>query len=50
MKITRIFLFASPLLLLIPPLIPTTDNAGWAVFAYFLQSARIHGTLVQMGE
>jgi ABC-2 type transport system permease protein len=24
--------------------------AGWAVFAYFLQSARIHGTLVQMGE
>ena len=24
--------------------------AGFAVFAYFLQSARIHGTLVQMGE
>src|SRR5689334_10596586 len=35
MKITRIFLFASPLLLLIPPLIPTTDNAGWMVFASF---------------
>jgi ABC-2 type transport system permease protein len=24
--------------------------AGWATFAYFLQSARINGTLVQMGE
>src|SRR5262245_17541350 len=24
--------------------------AGFAAFAYFLQSARIHGTLVQMGE
>src|SRR5262245_64425791 len=24
--------------------------AGFAVFAYFLRSARIHGTLVQMGE
>ena len=24
--------------------------AGWAAFAYFLQSARINGTLVQMGE
>ena len=24
--------------------------AGFAVFAYFLQSARVHGTLVQMGE
>jgi ABC-2 type transport system permease protein len=24
--------------------------AGFATFAYFLQSARINGTLVQMGE
>ena len=24
--------------------------AGWVTFAYFLQSARVHGTLVQMGE
>ena len=24
--------------------------AGFAAFAYFLQSARINGTLVQMGE
>jgi len=24
--------------------------AGWAAFAYFLQSARINGSLVQMGE
>src|SRR5439155_1233882 len=24
--------------------------AGFAVFAYFLRSARVHGTLVQMGE
>ena len=23
---------------------------GYAAFAYFLQSARVHGTLVQMGE
>ena len=23
---------------------------GYAVFTYFLQSARVHGTLVQMGE
>jgi hypothetical protein len=35
MKITRIFLFASPLLLLIPPLIPASDNAGWVMFASF---------------
>jgi hypothetical protein len=35
MKITRIFLFASPLLLLIPPVIPATDNPGWMLFASF---------------
>src|SRR5215469_189287 len=35
MKITRIFLFASPLLLLIPPLIPVSDNAGFMVFSSF---------------
>ena len=35
MKITRIFLFASPLLLLIPPLIPVTDNPGWILFGSF---------------
>ena len=35
MKTTRIFLFASPLLLLIPPIIPMTDNPGWMVFASF---------------
>src|SRR5689334_13851816 len=35
MKITRIFLFASPLLLFIPPIIPVTDNPGWIVFASF---------------
>lgn len=35
MKITRIFLFASPLLLLIPPLIPMSDNPGWIVFSSF---------------
>src|SRR5947207_15928225 len=35
MKITRIFLFASPLLLFIPPLIPASENAGWIIFASF---------------
>jgi ABC-2 type transport system permease protein len=25
-------------------------GAGWATFAYFLESARVNGTLVQMGE
>jgi hypothetical protein len=35
MKTTRIFLFASPLLLLIPPLIPVSDNPGWIVFGSF---------------
>lgn len=35
MKITRIFLFASPLLLLVPPLFPVSDNPGWIVFSSF---------------
>ena len=35
MKITRIFLFASPLLLLIPPVIPMGDNPGMMLFASF---------------
>jgi len=35
MKITRIFLFASPLILLIPPLIPESENAGWIIFSSF---------------
>src|SRR5215813_2140983 len=35
MKITRIFLFASPLLLLVPPLLPMSDNPGWLVFSSF---------------
>jgi hypothetical protein len=35
MKITRIFLFASPLLLFIPPIIPASDNAGWLIFSSF---------------
>ena len=34
MKTTRIFLFASPLLLLIPPLF-NSDNPGWIVFGSF---------------
>src|SRR5581483_1632321 len=35
MRITRIFLFASPLLLFIPPLIPISDNPGWIIFGSF---------------
>jgi hypothetical protein len=35
MKITRIFLFASPLLLLVPPLFPMNDNPGWMIFSSF---------------
>jgi hypothetical protein len=35
MKTTRIFLFASPLLLLIPPLVPVSDNPGWILFGSF---------------
>jgi hypothetical protein len=35
MKITRIFLFASPLLLLVPPLFPPSDNPAWMVFSSF---------------
>ena len=34
MKYTRIFLFASPLLLLVPPLFQS-DNPGWIVFGSF---------------
>ena len=28
----------------------STSPLGFAAFAYFLQSARVHGSLVQMGE
>jgi hypothetical protein len=35
MKITRIFLFASPLILLIPPLVPVSENPGWILFSSF---------------
>jgi hypothetical protein len=34
-KTTRIFLFASPLLLLVPPLFAPNDNPGWIVFSSF---------------
>jgi hypothetical protein len=35
MKTARIFLFASPLILLIPPLVPMNDNPGWMIFSSF---------------
>jgi hypothetical protein len=35
MKITRIFLFASPLIWLIPPLLPASDNPAWIIGVSF---------------
>jgi hypothetical protein len=51
MKYTRIFLFASPLLLFIPPLIPVSENAGWLVFSsyYGLILRRFPWNLVMAG-